>query len=226
MNTEPSWTQRWQPQLNWNTPAGQLLDRLVAALPSDRAWRIVVFGSAPLQLAYDPAFISADVDLIVPEGEIESYCAQASLLKGMSELYIDVCSIAAFEASPDWTFRACESVRSHVTFIFPHPIDLLVPKMKRLEEKDLRAFNLVRSLTGHPTENELIEALQRMVDMFKPSFDEEKGTNPAANVKLLWKELFNREINIPVEIIQPAVAARKAEYNQGSTAARTILSHL
>ena len=227
MNTEPSWTQRWQPQLNWNTPAGKLLDRLVAALPADRTWHIVVFGSAPLQLAYDPSFLSADVDLFaLDEIEIEPYCAAASLLKGMSETYIDVCSSVTFRAPITWSHRAFEAVRKHVTFVFPHPLDLLVAKIKRLEEKDIRAFKLVRSLTGHPTEAELLKALQKMLEFFMPGYDEDKSTNATANVKQLWKELFNREINIPVEIIQPGVAARRAGNDPASNGGKTLLSFL
>src|SRR5205085_9036303 len=179
MNTDQSWTQSWQPQLNWATPAGKLLDRLAAALPGDRAWRLIVFGSAPLQLAYDPAFLSADVDLI-PNEDIQPFCEQASLLKGSNELYIDPCSMAAFTAAPDWIFRGYQCKRAHVDLIFPHPIDLLVAKIARLEQKDLRAFRLVQSATdGHPNEPELIEALRRLVDLFKPSFVEEKSVDVA-----------------------------------------------
>ncbi len=226
MSTEPSWTQPWQPQLNWSTPAGKLLDRLIAALPPDRAWRLIVFGSAPLQLAYDPAFISADVDLI-PNEDIQPFCEKAALQKGASELYIDPCSIAAFTAAADWTFRSFQIKRGHVDLIFPHPIDLLAAKVARLEEKDLRAFELVRAAThGHPTEQEALEALRRLVDIFKPSFDEEKSVDVAGNARRLWGKLYDRELDVAAEIIRPALAARREAYGAGGSGMKNILGLL
>lgn len=222
MNTKPSWTQAWQPEINWTAPAGRLLDRLVAALPPDRPWRIIVFGSSPLQLAFDDKFLSADVDLI-PNEDIMPFCERASLSKGLTDLYVDPCSIAAFNAPPDWTFRSYQCKRGHVEFIFPHPIDLLVSKIQRLEEKDLRAFDLVRRLTGHPTEFELIEALRRVVDIFKPGFDEEKAADSAANTRQLWLVLFNRAIDVAAEIIRPAIAERKAAYSASTGLKNTLL---
>lgn len=226
MNTDPSWTQPWQPKLNWSTPAGQLLDRLIAELPRDHAWRLIVFGSAPLQLAYDSGFISADVDLI-PNEDIQRFCEQASLLKGASELYIDPCSMAAFTAASDWIFRSFQCKRGHVDLIFPHPIDLLVAKIARLEEKDLRAFRLVQSATnGHPNEAEVLEALRRIVDLFKPSFDEEKSMDVPGNARRLWRELFNRDLDVAAEIIRPALAARRAAYGSGATGIKNVLNLL
>ena len=49
--------------------------------------------------------------------------------------------------------------------------EILVSKIKRLEEKDLRAFKLVREKTGHPDEAEMIQALQaaNVAERFKES---------------------------------------------------------
>src|SRR5947209_9012141 len=140
----PSFEEPWRPTLNWETPAGRVLDRLVQALPADRPWKIILFGSAPLQLALDHTFLSGDVD-IIPAMDVDDYCRQAGLLKGQTPLYVEPCAVTAFTASADWTMRACEVERKHVIFILPHPIDILVSKIKRLEEKDLNAFRLVRA---------------------------------------------------------------------------------
>jgi len=32
----PSFDQPWRPQLDWNTPAGRVIDQLIEALPADR----------------------------------------------------------------------------------------------------------------------------------------------------------------------------------------------
>jgi hypothetical protein len=212
----PSFEERWQPELNFDTPAGRTLDRLVQALPKDRAWTIIVFGSSPLQLALDPNFLSGDVD-VISSTDIQDHCHRAELLKGQTELYVEPCTPAAFTASPDWPVRACEIKREHVTFILPHPIDILVSKIKRLEEKDLQAFRLVRAKTGHPTEEELLVALRRIVDVYRPSFDEEAGGDPRHNTVALWEELFRKPINVATQIIAPALEERRRNYGpQGS----------
>lgn len=207
----------WRPEINWQTPAGQVLDKLVDCLPGDRPWRIIVFGSSPLQLAVDPTFLSADVD-VIPSADIEVFCRSAGLLEGQTRIYVEPCTAAAFTASADWTNRAYETQRRHVTLVLPHPIDILVAKIKRLDDKDLRAFHLVRNKLGHPTEDELIQALRRVVDIYRPSFDEESGSDARHNTELLWQNLFGKSINVAQEIIGPALAERRkshGEQNQG-----------
>jgi len=218
-----SFDQPWRPQLDWSAPAGRVLDQLVAALPPTRTWEIIVFGSSPLQLGVDARFLSGDVD-VIPDEDITSYCEQAGLLKGAAEIYIEPCTVAAFTASPDWFVRAFRCARQHVRFTFPHPIDILVSKIKRLEEKDLRAFRLVREKTGHPNEAELIQALRRVVDVFRPSFDEESAGNPAHNTQVVWRELFGTEIDVRASIITPALAERRQAYGPGGADWKAKLS--
>jgi len=207
----PSFEEPWRPSLDWATPAGRVIDRLVEALPADRAWKIILFGSSPLQLALDPAFLSGDVD-IIPSADVEVYCRQAGLLKGQAPIYVEPCAVTAFTVSADWMMRACEVKRRHVTFILPHPIDILVSKIKRLEEKDLNAFRLVRSRTGHPTETEMLAGLRRVVDIYRPSFDEESAGDPRHNTEVLWREIFGKSIDVGQQIIAPALAERRRNY--------------
>jgi len=209
----PALAEPWRPEINWDTPAGRVLDQLVKALPPTRPWTIIVFGSSPLQLGIDSTFLSADVD-VIPAGDIEEHCRQAKLLKGQTEIYIDLCTPAAFTASADWPVRAHEVTRAHVTFVLPHPIDILVSKIKRLEEKDIQAFRVVREKTGQPTEEELIRALKRVVDVYRPSFDEEGGSDARQNTVMLWQKLFNKSINVAQQIIAPALEERSKSYGR------------
>ena len=79
-------------------------------------------------------------------------------------------------------------------------------KLNRLDDKDVRAFEVVLAKTGHPTEAELIRELQLAVDLFRPSFDEEQGHDMANNCRRLWPLIFGREIDPRAEIIAPALA--------------------
>jgi hypothetical protein len=218
-----SFDQPWRPQLDWSAPAGRVLDQLVDALPTKRKWEIIVFGSAPLQLGVDSRFLSGDVD-VIPDEDITTHCEQAKLLKGQAAIYVEPCTSAAFTASPDWFVRAFRCKRRHVTFTFPHPIDILVSKIKRLEEKDLRAFTLVRERTGHPSEEDLVQALRRVVDIFRPSFDEESAGNPAHNTQVLWRELFGKDIDVRASIITPALAERRRAYGGVASGLKEKLS--
>jgi hypothetical protein len=215
----------WHPQIDWETPAGRLLDLLVKALPANREWRIIVFGSSPLQLGVDSTFLSGDVD-VIPLGDIEPFCQTAGLLEGQRSVYLEICTAAAFVASSDWMARALELKREHVTFILPHPLDILVSKVKRLEPKDLAAFKLVIAKTGHPTEAELRLALQRVVDIYRPNFDEESKDDPWANTVQLWQALFQKPIDVSREIVAPALAERQKSYGGRASGAKNALKRL
>ncbi|MCI0534056.1 MAG: hypothetical protein L0Z50_02395, partial [Verrucomicrobiales bacterium] len=127
--------------------------------------------------------------------------------------YIQVCSGLNFRTSPHWGTRTQSITIGNCTFIFPHPIDILIAKLNRLDEKDLLAFRVVREKTDHPTEAELIEELQMAVDLFRPGFDEENAADLANNTARLWPLLYGRRIDVRLEIIAPALAKRRAGYD-------------
>ena len=116
-----SFDQPWQPQLDWSAPAGRVLDRLVDALPANRKWEIIVFGSSPLQLGVDSGFLSG------------------------------------------------------------------------------------------------------IVDVFRPSFDEESAGNPAHNTQILWRELFGKNIDVRSQIIAPALTERSSAYGEAANGLKARL---
>jgi hypothetical protein len=205
--------QPWQPNLRWEAPAGQLLQKLVAALPRGRYFSITVFGSAPLQLGIEPSFQSADVDIFSSD-DLRIWIEAAGLGEGQSAFYIQQSPEFVFSASPSWRERAFVVVKENVTFAFPHPIDILVSKLKRLEPKDLNAFALVLERTGHPTANELKMALQRHIDLFRPNFDEENSGDAVVNTQVLWRALYKKNIDVRREIIAPALQERRVAYGE------------
>jgi hypothetical protein len=202
--------------INWNCPAGQRLDQLARLLPREPQLDITVFGSAPLQLFIDSTFVSDDVDLFPPEdsfihlqGQVEMH----RLAKDMTPLFISVSDHLAFKSTVDWRARAVEVGRHGHLFRIVHPWDVLVSKLQRLEEKDLAAFKLVLAKTGHPTEAELIRHLQKAVDLYRPKFDEEIARGDMmANTRLLWQEVWQKEIDVRASIIRPALIRMERKY--------------
>lgn len=202
----------WTREFHLNGPAAGVLRRLVDALPAEREFEITLFGSAPLQLQVDEAFLSGDVDLFSNFEELETVVESAGLGDEQHRPYIQVCSGLNFRTSPHWGTRTQSFKLGNCTFIVPHPIDILIAKLNRLEEKDLEAFRLVIRKTGHPTEAEMIRELQNAVDLFRPGFDEENSHDLVNNTRRLWPLIFGREIDPRTEIIAPALAKRRAGY--------------
>ncbi|HYR58217.1 MAG TPA: hypothetical protein VEO95_06295 [Chthoniobacteraceae bacterium] len=208
----------WQPALDWNTNAGHALDRVIAALPRDRQWMINVFGSAPLQMALDPHFASADVDIFTREDWREvvlSAIAAVGLDKSQSEFFVQCVPETAFRTSPRWRDRAFGTERGGIAFRFAHPIDILIGKLNRLADKDVRAFHLVIDKTGHPTDAELIAELRIAPELFSfammPLFGE--GVSFWQNVEALWPQFFGRKIDVEKEILIPARDALREAYD-------------
>ncbi len=197
---------------DWLTPAGRLLGSLAETLPAQPRLTIVVFGSAPLQLFIDPTFLSKDVD-IVGEEEVQSVAEGITLPGESGDLHFQVCDRLTFRSALGWEERAQRILRCGHTFVFPHPWDILVSKIGRLEEKDLEAFRLVIRKTGHPTAAEFSTHLQMAVDLFRPNFDEERGSDYLTQTRILWREIFGGDIDPRTEIIRPALARRQAQYD-------------
>jgi hypothetical protein len=204
----------WAGSIDLTTRAGQLLQQLIAVLPQDRSFEITVFGSAPLQIMIDAALNSADVDLFSDWEDLRGFVERAGMAQDRAAFYIQVNSELNFRTSPRWRDRLRMTKVANCTLRFPHPIDILIAKLNRLDEKDLEAFRVVRRKTGHPTEAEMIHELQMAVDLFRPSFDEEQGQDMANNCRRLWPIIFGREIDPRAEIIAPALQKRREGYGE------------
>ena len=143
-------TEAWSRHFDLGTPAGRVLKKLAGALPRDRKFRIVVFGSAPLQINIEPGLLSGDVDVFSQEEHLKDLVEHAGLGQPDLRPYIQVSSELNFRTSPVWRDRTHSEEIESCTFVFPHPIDILISKLLRLDEKDLDAFRVVMEKTGHP----------------------------------------------------------------------------
>jgi len=198
--------------LNWDAPNGRLLKTFIQGLPQDRPIVLNVFGSTPLQMRLDPSFLSGDVDMFTSE-DLEGFVQSMQLGKNVALPYIEIVPERTFIASVAWRDRAVKEVFGNVTVYLASPLDVLVGKLKRLEAKDVRAFDLVKAKTGGPTEDELKQALGNVVDMYRPAFDEENpGGDPIANTRRLWQHLYGHDIDVRKEIIVPAIESRREAF--------------
>ncbi|HEX7861065.1 MAG TPA: DUF6036 family nucleotidyltransferase [Verrucomicrobiae bacterium] len=204
----------WAGSIDLSTPAGELLKKFIATLPKERQYDITVFGSAPIQMLIDSRLNSADVDIFSDVEHMREMVDRAGFGQDKAAFYIQVSSELNFRTSPRWRNRVQITKHDNCTLRFPHPIDILIAKLNRLDEKDLEAFRVVIRKTGHPTEAELIHELQMAVDLFRPSFDEEQGHDMANNCRRLWPIIFGREIDPRAEIIAPALQKRREGYGE------------
>ena len=221
MNSTGDW---WSGEIDWSTPAGELLRRFVDALPSGRHFEITVYGSAPLQLTLDRGLLSGDVDIFSKDDEdLNPLIAALHFDKEHGGLHLEAGFELSFRTSPRWRTRAKVAALGKATLIIPHPIDILIGKIDRMEPKDFAAFERFMAITGHPTSDELKSELQNAVDLFRPGFDEESPNRYLENTERLWPVLFQVQINVRREIIGPAIARRKQGYGGPPLAYKNLL---
>ena len=80
----------WAGEVDWTTPAGQLLQTFLATLPKDRPFHLTLYGSAPLQLTVDRHLMSGDVDLFSDDDEdLVALIATAKLDKTCGGFYLE-----------------------------------------------------------------------------------------------------------------------------------------
>lgn len=224
MNSTKNW---WAGEIDWSAPAGQVLEKFLQSLPAGRIFHVTVYGSAPLQLTVDRQLLSADVDVFSDDDEdLSALVAAAKMDKTHGGIYIEPGFKLSFRTSPDWRRRAKTMQRDNATLTFPHPLDILIGKLDRLDAKDLKAFERVIQLTGHPTAEEFKLELQNAVDLFRPAFDDDSPNRYPENTRRLWREMFRAEIDVRREIIEPAIARRRVGYGETPPGYKSILGRI
>ena len=159
--------------------------------------------------------MSADVDLFSEDDEdLKEWISRAGLSKEQGDFFLEPGFSLSFRTTPDWRGRAKTVALGNVSLTIPHPLDILIGKLDRLDDKDLSAFRMVIQLTGHPTLTEFQRELQNAVDLFRPSFDEESPNRYPENTRRLWRELWQGEIDIRRDIVAPALARRREGYGE------------
>lgn len=223
----------WPPVINRDTPAWQTLQRLLAeSPPSADQNRLVVFGSAAVQLTVASNLLSADIDLsldvvtIGPRG-LTAPKAQERLRRAVAKVnaalskdlpYIQVCHWMTFQPGNRWERRSVETSEGNWRVVYPYPYDILFSKLRRAEAKDIEAFRAVIDCTGHPTEAEFIQlCIENYRDFearLRPAPSQLPEVVPShdlrSNTVSLWQAIWARSIDIDREIAKPALEQLQA----------------
>jgi hypothetical protein len=225
----------WPPAVNRHTPAWRTLENLFAQTPpSTNQNRLIVFGSAALQLTVASNLLSADVDISLdlvtvgtrgmttPKAEQRLRRAAAKVNAGLSKdlPYIQVCHWMTFQPANRWERRSFEATQGDWRVVYPHPYDVLFSKLRRAEEKDIEAFRLVVERTGHPAQVEFIHLCKENYRDFEPRRRSAQGHLPDViqshdlrdNTLRVWRAIWGRPINIDREIVQAALEQVQGEW--------------
>ncbi|MFZ0504392.1 MAG: DUF6036 family nucleotidyltransferase [Chthoniobacterales bacterium] len=226
----------WPPVINRDTPAWRTLETLlVESPPSADQNRLIVFGSAALQLTVTSKLLSADIDLSLDlltvgpqgmtapkaEGRLRRVVAKVNAALSKDLPYIQVCHWMTFQPANRWERRVFETMEGAWRLVYPHPYDILFSKLRRTEPKDIEAFRLVIERTGHPTEEEFIQLCIENYRDFEPRLKTTPGHLPSvipssdlrSNTVRLWKAVWNRSIKIDREIREPAVQRLEGDWD-------------
>ena len=103
----PSTKNWWTGEIDWATPAGELLPKFLASLPRQRPFPLTLYGSAPLQLTVDRQLMNGDVNLFSDDDEdLSALVLSAKLDKTHGGFYLEPGFELSFRTSPRWRQRA------------------------------------------------------------------------------------------------------------------------
>jgi hypothetical protein len=241
----------WPPSIDLETPAGVILKKLAATKPPSSEFnRLVIFGSGALQLTVVPGLLSADIDIsldIIPPRtpRLSPAKAEEKLRRSVSRInaglptsvpYIQLCHWMTFQPANRWERRAYEESLGDWQIVYPHPYDILFSKLRRLEVKDVEAFERVIGVTGHPTQAEFLDICQENYRDFELRAKE--GAAPThlprvtaerdirRNTIRLWRVVWGRGIKIDEEITKPVVQRLEQTWHDYDPSLKTELSKL
>jgi len=226
---------KWPIDPDLTLPAGVLLTRLGEVIPLQRQTRILVFGSAALQITVAPAVLSADAD-VAPDldpfepsrefpnplnrSELAALAVAHKMAKGQGGLYLHICSMEAFDPGTLYPSRALKKQVGNCQLVIPHPIDILVAKLHRYDAKDREDFREVFRQTGFPTFDDLLTALRQAHRVFNktaPSHGDMPSQHDPSkiseNTPQVFLDLYGREISVQRDIIAPVKRAIEESYS-------------
>jgi hypothetical protein len=239
----------WPVDVDWESPAGKLLTLLGNAVPPDRRTPIVLFGSAALQVTVAPTVLSNDADIapdIIPydarSGEFPNPYDRKDLTDlvrahelgvHQRKLYLQVNAPGAFQPGTGYLRRVMEKDRGNLHITIPHPLDILIAKLHRYEEKDLEAFQKVYAQTGFPSPEALLAELRASPRLFarqNRSLEHMPSQYPESKISksvphLFWT-LWKKRISVPKDILAPTHQEIASSYRDFGDGHKTNLTDI
>jgi hypothetical protein len=179
--TMSAWRQwQWSPIVDWTHPSAVLLRDFTKVISQDgdlRETPISVFGSSPIELGLGIALHSLDVDVEPDQFYVvaQKLAREARLTIGCGRSpYLQIVPPGVFRASRTWISRAEVVVLNGVSLRFAHPMDIIIGKLFRLEEKDYRGIDRIIQETGRPTRDDVHYYLTNYTDLFSTKSEDLK----------------------------------------------------
>lgn len=225
----------WPVEIDWESPAGKVITLLGEVVPPDRRTPIVLFGSAALQVTVAPTVLSEDADIapdVIPYDPRSSHFPHPYDRNGLNELvrahelgmgqrklYLQVNAPGAFQPGTGYLRRVMEVDRGNLHITIPHPLDILIAKLHRYEEKDLEAFQKVHGLTGFPSPEALLAELRASPRLFARhdrSLEHMPSQCPESKISesvphLFWA-LWKKRVRVQEDILAPTAQEIASSY--------------
>jgi hypothetical protein len=135
------------------------------------------------------------------------------------KLHLQVNAPGAFQPGTGYLRRVMETDRGNLHITIPHPLDILIAKLHRYEDKDLEAFQKVYERTGAPSADALLAELRASPRLFAthdrsqehmPSqFPESKISESVPH--LFWT-LWKKRISVQNDILAPTHREMASSY--------------
>lgn len=239
----------WPVEIDWESPAGKLLTLLGDSVPPDRRTPIVLFGSAALQVTVAPTVLSEDTDItpdIIPYDPRSGEFPNPYDRKGLNDLvranelgihqrklYIQVNAPGAFQPGTGYLRRVMEKDRGNLHITIPHPLDILIAKLHRYEDKDLEAFQKVYERTGFPSPDALLAELRASPRLFARqdrSLEHMPSQYPESKIsesvpRLFWA-LWKKRIGVQNDILAPTHQEIASSYCDHDDSHKTSLADI
>lgn len=164
------------------------LKELDGKIASKKPLKLYLIGGSAITLAYDDENRSADLDFVDPPNFLVEKAGLKSRLSLKYRIHVSSVAGINFSAPKNWR-DSCRRLRLDLKKLeiwVPTVEDIILGKIARLEPKDFEDIIRLRDLKRI--------AMRRLVKRLEENQDELRHIEYRNNVKLMFREVFERTI--------------------------------